>query len=114
MIVEHAERIASELFGIEARAERLTGERDENFWLRTGRSLDFVLKAPAAGEPPAAAELCLSVLLYLEQFHPQLPVPRVQRTVNQETKAHFVDEKGLPRTALLYTFLPGTPLMSAA
>jgi hydroxylysine kinase len=110
--LEEAERIAREHFALEVRAERLTGERDENFRLHTGRGVDWLLKVSGAAESPAISDLCVSVLLHLESFSPDLPVPRIRRSLAEEAQVRFTDQAGACRTAMLYTFLPGTPLIA--
>jgi hydroxylysine kinase len=112
--LDEAERVAREHVGVEARAERLTGERDENFRLRTGRGLDFVLKIAGPGEAPITSDLSVAVLLHLERFHPGLPVPRIHNSLSHETQIQFTDGSGAGRRAMLYTFLPGRPLMTAS
>src|SRR5438477_10716920 len=56
------EALVRERYGIESRAERLTGERDENFRVHTAEGPGYVLKVSPAGEPDALTDLPVAVL----------------------------------------------------
>lgn len=108
-----AESLALEHFGIRGHAERLTGERDENFWMRTDAGPGCVLKVAHAAEPPETADLQIAALLYLERADPSFPCARVVRCKDGRTQARFIDVSGVQRTAVMYTFLPGKLLLHA-
>lgn len=108
-----AESLAREHFGITGRAERLTAERDENFWMRTEVGPGYVLKVANAAEAPEITDLQIAALLHVERVDPGLPCARVQRCKDGRTQARFTDESGTDRTAVLYSFLPGKPLLHA-
>src|SRR5512146_76798 len=95
------ESLAVEQFGIAGRAERLTGERDENFWLRTEVGPGYVLKVANAEESPETTDLQIAALLHLERTDPSLPCARVIRSREGRTQARFTDENGFQRTAVL-------------
>ncbi len=109
-----AESLVREHYGIEGSAERLTGERDDNFWLRTSHGSGYVLKIANMAEPGATSGLPTAALLHLERTDPALPCPRVVRSGSGNSLIKFKDESGDVRTAVLYTFLSGKPLMSTA
>ncbi|HZT04513.1 MAG TPA: phosphotransferase [Steroidobacteraceae bacterium] len=109
----HAEWLAGEHFGIVGHAERLTGERDENFWIRTEVGPGYVLKVANAAEAPEITDLQIAALLHVERVDPGLPCARVLRCKGGRTQVRFVDENGAGRTAVLYSFLPGKPLLHA-
>jgi hydroxylysine kinase len=108
-----AESLAREHFGILGHAERLTGERDENFWIRTEVGPGYVLKVANAAEAPEITDLQIAALLHVERVDPTLPCARVHRCKDGGTQARFIDENGTHRTAVLYSFLPGKPLLHA-
>ena len=108
-----AESLAREHFDIVGHAERLTGERDENFWIRTEVGSGYVLKVANAAEPPEITDLQIAALLHVERVDPGLPCARVLRCKRGRTQVRFVDETGTARTAVLYSFLPGKPLLHA-
>lgn len=108
-----AESLALEHFDIIGRAERLTGERDENFWMRTEAGPGYVLKIANAAESPEVTDLQIAALLHMERVDPSLPCARVLRCKNGRTQARFIDQNGTARTSVLYSFLPGKPLLHA-
>jgi len=107
------EALVRERYGIDGRADRLTGERDENFRLRTGNGAGYVLKVSPPGESELLTDLPVAVLLHLERTATAIPVPRVIRTLDGETRSKVVDSQGTVRTASLCTYIPGK-LLSAA
>lgn len=106
------EQVVREEYGVDARAERLTGERDQNFRMRTGDGPGFVLKIAHAEESTEAIDLPIAALLHIERTDPALPCPRVVRS-GERTRVTFRDANGAMRTAFLYTFLPGNTLLSS-
>jgi len=111
---ETAERLVWEHYGISVRAERLTGERDENFKLATSVGPGYVFKVAHAAEDPSVSELPTAALLHIEEADPGLPCPRVCRARGGRSSINFKDELGRQRTASLVTFLPGQRLASAS
>jgi Ser/Thr protein kinase RdoA (MazF antagonist) len=108
------ETLVRERYGIEGRAERLTGERDENFRLHTTDGPGYVLKVSPAGESAALTDLHVAVLLHLERVAPTIPVPRVFRTVDGKTRTQIVDALGASRSANLCTYIPGKLLSTSS
>lgn len=111
---ELAIRVANEYYGVEANAERLTGERDENFRLQARDGGEYVLKVANPTEDPAVTELPVAALLHIETVAPDLPCPRVRRALDGRTQIQFADAAGHSRTARLVTYLQGKPLQSAS
>lgn len=110
---QRVESLALERFGIAGAAERLTGERDENFRLRPDVGPGYVLKIANVAESPGITDLQIAALLHLERADPGLPCARVLRCKDGRTHTRFTDENGFERTAVLYTFLPGKLLLHA-
>ena len=108
------EVLVRERYGIDGRAERLTGERDENFRLHTAKGPGYVLKVSPAGESDALTELPVAVLLHLERTAPTIPVPRVIRTCDGQTRARVVDSLGNVRIANLCTYVRGKLLAASS
>lgn len=108
-----AESLALDEFGIRGQAERLTGERDENFWIRTEDGPGYVLKVANAAESPEVTDLQIAALQHIEQSDPSLPCARVLHCKDGRTQTRFSDESGAARTVVLYSFLPGKPLLHA-
>ena len=111
--MELALAVARDCYGLEARATRMTGERDENFRLSTADGSEYVLKVAHAAEEAAITELPTAALLHVEQADPTFPCPRVVRTSAGDTQIHFRDQTARERTARILTYLPGKLLGSA-
>jgi Ser/Thr protein kinase RdoA (MazF antagonist) len=112
--LDFVESLVRQQFGIRARAERLTGERDENFRIQVDDGPGYILKVAPAGESATTADLLPAVLTHLERVAGELPVPRVIRTRDNRTQLRFNETSGAARTATLCTFLPGKLLISSA
>lgn len=108
-----AARLLDEHHGLAGELSALTGERDENFRLKLQDGGELVLKIFGLSQPRGEADLLAAVLEHLKQSGPDLPVPRLVRTRNDRDTLRFVDNKGHERYAVLYSFLPGTPLIDA-
>jgi Ser/Thr protein kinase RdoA (MazF antagonist) len=108
-----AEAFVRDHYGIEARAEALTGERDENFWLRTPPGPDYVLKVCSPGESPEIASLQIAVLRHVQLTDPDLPCPRVMRSKDDRFQLQLEWKEHGTRTAFLCTFMPGKLLLSS-
>lgn len=107
------ETLVRERYGIEGRAERLTGERDENFRIHTPHGPGYVLKVSPVGEPDTLADLTVAVLLHLEHTAPSIPVPRVIRTAEGQTRIEINDSPEGARTANLCTYISGKLLSTS-
>jgi 4-aminobutyrate aminotransferase-like enzyme/Ser/Thr protein kinase RdoA (MazF antagonist) len=75
-----AQRLAAELYGLDARAEALPGEYDSNFRLVTAGGEVFVLKVMRPGCPPDLVDLQCQALEHAARRAPSLTLPRVVRT----------------------------------
>lgn len=108
-----AERIAREHYGIEAIAQRLTGERDENFQLRSTDGATYVLKISNPMEERTFLELLTAALLHVEQTDPTLPCPHVRRDLSGRAQTEVHGEDGAARCARMLTWIDGKPLRMA-
>ncbi len=109
--IHFAAAIAREHYGLEIVAERLTGERDENFRLRSDGA-DFVMKIASAAEEPVVTDLSTAALLHVERADSDLPCPRVRLSRTGSTQVRFRDDTGQMRTGRVLSWLPGVPLRS--
>jgi 4-aminobutyrate aminotransferase-like enzyme/aminoglycoside phosphotransferase (APT) family kinase protein len=102
-----AELLAREHYGIAARAQALPGERDRNFHLSAADGQEFVLKVvdPAADE--ATLDCQSSVLRYLAEQAPSLPVPRIVETCDGSALARGLIG-GVWHYVRVVPFMPGT------
>ena len=103
-----AEKLARELYQIEARATQLPGEYDDNFRLSLEYGRDFVLKVMHPARERSFIELQCAALQHLAQRAPQLPLPRVCPAPRGDSFVQTqIAEEG-KRFVWLLTHLPGT------
>jgi hydroxylysine kinase len=112
--IERAVALVREHYGLETRAERLTGERDENFRLTAPDGAEYVFKIANSAEPPAVTDLPTAALLHVEKIDPTFPCPRVVRERGGGTRISFTDEDCHERTARVLTYLSGSLLLKTA
>ncbi|MDB6012449.1 MAG: hypothetical protein JWL65_4699, partial [Gammaproteobacteria bacterium] len=110
---DEAEAFALKRYDLRVTANRLTGERDENFKLVGSDGREYVLKIASAAEEPAVTDLPTAALLHVERVDPGFPCPRVLRNRDGLTCSRFEDAAGLGRTARILTYLPGKTLRSS-
>jgi Ser/Thr protein kinase RdoA (MazF antagonist) len=100
-------RLARELYGVEAEAEPLPGERDQNFRLKTAKGDELVLKIANASESRAALELQHRVLAVLNERVHELATPRAVPALNGETISTVRRTNGTAHLVRALTYLPG-------
>ena len=105
--------LVRDCYGLETRAVRLTGERDENFKLSTADGAAYILKIANPAEQVVVSDLLTAALLHLAQTDPTLPCPRVVLARSGAAQVRFTDETGAERTARVLTYLPGELLSSS-
>lgn len=110
---EEAERIAADIYGLDAVAGELKGERDRNFHLRTHDGGHYVLKVSNPAEDPQVTHFQTQALLHVESRDPTLPVPRVVKTLEGEAEALLTRPGEEPRIVRILTYLQGEPLHRA-
>ena len=75
-----AEAFAQQAFGIQAIAQPLHSERDQNFRLRAKDGSEWVLKIANPAENPAILDMQTQALLHIARVDPRLAIPRVKAT----------------------------------
>ncbi len=105
---DEAERIAAEHYGVVAGAERLPGEKDDNFALTAGGEA-WLLKVVHPEEPPGVTNLATAAMLALEDIR-DLPVQRVIRATTGEAEVVVRTADGATRRARMTSFLEGRML----
>ena len=114
VLPELAEKVVGEHYGLEVSAERLTGERDENFKVTAPGGREYVLKVANGAEDPLITDLAAAALRHMEEIDPGFPCPRICRSCNGQTQIRFEDATGRWRRARLVTYLRGKPLHLAS
>ncbi|HUL15627.1 MAG TPA: aminotransferase class III-fold pyridoxal phosphate-dependent enzyme [Terriglobales bacterium] len=105
-----AERIAQEVFGLNASAQALPGEYDDNFRLETSDGTCLVLKVMHPERSPEFVDLQCSALRHLEKCAPDLILPRVIPSPEGKPFTTMRTGDGTIRLVWILTFLPGKGL----
>jgi hydroxylysine kinase len=107
--VAEVERWLQQYYGLEASAERIATERDEQFLVRDAASRRYILKVTNPHENPLIIDMQTRALLHVAQVAPTLPVPRVVPSLDQTTTLTIPG----PRLLRLLTYLDGQFLSHA-
>jgi hydroxylysine kinase len=109
---EEAVAVARTLWGIDATAKLLTGERDRNFHLVAKDGRAFVLKFANPAEPPGVTDFQVKALQHIARTDPAFNVPRMVPLPDGTIEAAVERVSGVARVRLL-TWVHGTPLHAA-
>ena len=110
--VDDASKVAMDQFGWQANVKALTGERDKNYLLHTQEVGDVVLKFINPAEVADETDLQTQVLLWLEQQHCEVVVPKALRNRNGGLVSDYeVGEQTYKVRA--YTYLNGVAVAQA-
>ena len=101
-----AGRLARDLYGIEAQAELLPGERDRNFRLRTSDGRDYVLKIIDPASDEVIQDCQTQVLRHLAEQAPTLPVPRIVQALDGRAVTRGLIA-GIAYDCRMVPFMPG-------
>jgi 4-aminobutyrate aminotransferase-like enzyme/Ser/Thr protein kinase RdoA (MazF antagonist) len=108
-----AVRLARELYGLEASAEALPGEYDDNFHLTAKDHHQFVLKVMHPTREPSFIDMQACALEHLARKLPQCDLPRVAPALNGNRFASIIDTSGNQRFVWLLTYVEGPALAQA-
>lgn len=101
--------LVARVYRLEGAVTRLSSERDETFRLVTATRGSYVLKIANPAEDPAALAFQDGALLHLAAAAPDVPVPRLVRTL-EGTHSHSLPQDGGLRTVRLLSYLHGDQL----
>jgi 4-aminobutyrate aminotransferase-like enzyme/Ser/Thr protein kinase RdoA (MazF antagonist) len=102
-----AEAIAEQGFDVQASAQLLESERDQNFRMRAKDGSEWVLKIANPAENPAILDLQTRALLHIAEIDPGLSVPRVKSTPDGASFHEISAADGRRFIVRLLSFLPG-------
>jgi hydroxylysine kinase len=99
-------------FGLTGELDRLPGEADDNFALRTSAGQRYVVKVAHLRADPQVISLQVRVLRHIESVAPGLPVPRVVATLDAQSWAVVPAGPLRRRVVHVLTYLDGQTLRS--
>jgi 4-aminobutyrate aminotransferase-like enzyme/Ser/Thr protein kinase RdoA (MazF antagonist) len=105
-----AVRLARELYGVEASAQALPGEYDDNFHLTGADGRENVLKVMHPARERSFIDMQCQALRHLAQRAPHLSLPRVLPDRDGELFSAVTLADGSTRLVWLLTFVKGTVL----
>lgn len=109
-----AAALAARLYGIQARAELLTSERDANFRLVAADERAYLLKISNPSDADEVVDLQTACLDHIADVDPARPVPRVLRTLGGTNGDHIVLSDGRRCAVRLLTYLEGVQAKGTA
>ncbi len=108
-----AARLAAELYGLKATAQKLPGEYDHNFHLTTDDGAEYVLKVMRAGCERALIDLQCQAFTHLAERAPSLQLQRVCPTLQGGLLATVKTDDGAEHLVWLLSYVPGDLLAKA-
>ena len=104
--VRHAEEIARGRYGLDASAEPLVSERDQNFRLADASGASWVLKVSNAAEDRGVVEMEVAAVERIAAVDPALPVPVARHALDGSPIATAAVD-GTAHLVRLLPLLPG-------
>ncbi|MFY9237946.1 MAG: aminotransferase class III-fold pyridoxal phosphate-dependent enzyme [Roseovarius sp.] len=111
---EDVTEIAKRSFGVTGKPRPLWGERDQNTALHAETGPSHVLKISNVREKPQELDLQLRALMWLQDTAPDLPVPRLRRTLDGDLTTRATSASGDTHTVHCLTLLDGVQFDNAA
>lgn len=102
--------LVARLYGIDGGVETLASERDQNCRVEAADGTRYVVKISNASEPVEVVDFQIAALDHIAAVSPELPVPRVVRTLDGRTRAGLVLAGGHPTTVRMLTYLDGVQI----
>ena len=97
-------------YGISGHLRPQVSERDQNYMVRMETGDACVLKIANSAETPEITDFQNKALLHIERVDPDLPVPRLVRTLDGDEVTAISSDDGRGHVARVLTWLEGTPL----
>jgi Ser/Thr protein kinase RdoA (MazF antagonist) len=99
--------LVSRLYGIHGSVKPLAGERDQNCCVETADGTRYVVKISNPSESVSVVDFQIAALEHIARVSPDLPVPRVVRTLVGRTRDTVTLAGGVKATVRMLTYLDG-------
>jgi Ser/Thr protein kinase RdoA (MazF antagonist) len=103
--------LANRLFGVNGSAKPLPGERDQNCRIETADGRRYVIKISNPSEPVGVVDFQIAALDHIARVSPGLPVPRMVRTLDGQSRGTVALAGGLTATVRMLTYLDGVQIL---
>ena len=102
--------LVGHLYGIHGRIKALAGERDQNCCIETSDGTRYVVKISNPSESVSVVDFQIAALDHIARVSPDLPVPRVVRTLGGRTRDTVTLADGVQTTVRMLTYLDGVQI----
>lgn len=102
-----ARHLLQQHYGMTGVVQRLTGERDQNFLVKSLQGRDYLLKISHPAEDLATTDFQTQALLHIVRTDPTLPIPHVINTCSGEAWKFLAWDGQAPRAVRLLSYLQG-------
>lgn len=109
---EFTRQLVQRVYGIECQPVQLVCERDQLFKLFCADKRSFILRFTNPGEDYAVTDFQTRALQHVAGSAPDLPVPRIIKSLNQQADVKVILEDNRQSYVRLISCLPGIPLTS--
>lgn len=99
--------LVNRLYGIQGSVKPLAGERDQNCCIETADGKRYVFKISNPSESVSVVDFQIGALEHIARVSPDLPVPRVVRTLTGRTRDTVTLPSGAQSTVRMLTYLDG-------
>lgn len=101
------EELVARLYGIAGKAQSLASERDQNCCITAVDGKRYVVKISNPSEPLPVVDFQIAALDHIARAAPELPVPRVVRTLKGLTRDSLTLDHGVRTSVRMLTYLDG-------
>jgi len=106
-LIDHWQSTFKAHWGIEAALSPLDGEYDLNFLAKSASGQGYILKVMRTDCETWLVDMQVKAFEHITNHHPQLPCPRVIRSISDEPLLKLEDENGEGRLVWVLNQLPG-------
>lgn len=99
--------LVGRLYGIDGSVKSLAGERDQNCCIETADGSRYVFKISNPSESVSVVDFQIGALEHIARISPELPVPRVVRTLGGRTRDTLTLPGGVQTTVRMLSYLDG-------
>lgn len=110
LATEAVQALARGLYGIDGNIQSFAGERDQNCRVDAEDGRRYVLKISNPSEPVEVVDFQIAALDHIAQVSPELPVPRVVRTLEGRARGTVALAGGGHATVRMLTWLEGVQI----